>query len=213
MPIDAIKGGTLGTFNVGLAAAIPMINPLAAQLDAMIGFALGPLQADLAAQFNAAVALQATLTLQIGDPTAGLQLAIAALAQLQAALTAALTLPSINMSLSAELSASAALAASLSIKIGGIKLLIEAALAIKIPAIELAANMAANLTAGPFYIVTFSGDSLATTGGLIAAEFAGGLDDGVTTPILPTQEVFGVLLVSSVPSASAALSAIIMAPP
>ena len=211
MPLDPEHGGTLGQFNIGLAAAIPIINPLSAQLDALIGFGLGPLQADLAAQFNASVALQATLTLQVSDPTASLQLAIAALAQLQAALVAALTLPSINMSLSAELGASVALAAALAIKLGGIKVLIEAALSVKIAAIELAARMAAALGAGPVYIVTFHGDPLSVTGGSIAAKFSTGLSDGSVTPLLPGDVVDGVILVTKDPSASAALSAIISA--
>jgi hypothetical protein len=213
MPLEPEQGGTLGEFNVALAAAIPLLNPLAAQLDAMLAFALGPLQADLAAQFNASLALQASLSLQISDPLAALKAALAAIAQLQASLTAALTLPPMTMSIGAELSASAALAASLSLKLGGIKLLIEAALAVKIPAVQFAAQFAASLGAGPVYIVPFEGSTLAATGTELSAKFAGGLGpDGSVPKLEPSETVFGLVLVTSTPSAYAAMRAIINAP-
>jgi len=191
MPAQEELAGSLGNINVAASAAVAILFPLSAQLDGLLSFALGPLQADLAAQFNAAIAGQATLTLQIGDPTAALQLAIAAIAQLQAALQAALSLPPVNLSLSAELTATAALVASLSIKLGLIDLLIKAALQIKLGAVKFAGDLEAALGANAV-LATFSGSSLAVAGTDVKALFDAGL-----TGIPPTSSpVSGIIVVA-----------------
>ena len=208
MALTLVTSGTLGEINVGLAAALGFLNPLGAQLDALIGLALGPLTFDLQVRLNAALALQATLSLQIGlNPLVNIQLALQAVAQLQAALQAALTLPPITLSLGAELSAAAGLAGALSARLGGLEVLIQAALAVKIPAAKLAAQLAAQLSAGPAFLHTFSGDTLATTGGQISSEFAAGLVDGSNT-IDPGDSVFGVLITTKSPTVAAGLTAI-----
>ena len=105
MALGTPVGASLITFNVGLAAAVPVLGLLGAQIDALLSIGLGPFMAEISASFNASIALQATLNLQIsGGAVFALQAAISALAQLQAALSAALTLPAISLSLSAELS-------------------------------------------------------------------------------------------------------------
>lgn len=223
MALSTPTGGSLGSFNVGLSAALALIYPLgisweglAAQIDALLAIGLGPFMAELSLQFNAALALQATLTLQIGDPTFALQLAISALAQLQAALVAALSLPSIEIGLSAELSASVALAAALSARLGLIKIAIEIALKIKIAGIKLlldtlkaAADIQANLVLPGAWAFSFEdggGEDLQTLGNQIQALFAGGIggdiDPGDTG-------VYGIVLMTKLPAVQAALSAII----
>jgi hypothetical protein len=223
MAVSTPSGGSLGSFNVGLAAALGLIYPLgisfeglAAQIDALLSIGLGPFQAELSLQFNAALAAQATLTLQIGDPTAALQLALSALAQLQAALTAALAFPPINISISAELSAAVALGAALAARLGLIKIAIEFALKIKLAGLKLlldtlnaAAALEAQIALPGAYAFDFDDDGgtddLATIGGQIQTLFNGGVGT-----IAPTDMgVYGIVLMTKVPAVQAALSAII----
>jgi hypothetical protein len=189
MPTNIVISGTLGDINVAAAFAGSLLFPLSAQLDGLLTFALGPLQADLAAQFNATLAAQATLTLQIGDPTAALQLALSALAQLQAALQAALQLPPVNLSLSAELTASAALIATLKAKLGLIDVLIKAALQIKASSLKFGGELQAALGASAV-LVTFSGTTLAVAGDDIKTLF----DAGV--PPIGPGSVSGIIIVA-----------------
>jgi hypothetical protein len=215
MAITGSTDGSLGSFNVGLAVAIGLINPLSAQLDALLSIGLGPFMADLAVSFNASLALNATLSLQIGNPLAALQLAISALAQLQAALSAALSLPPIQISLSAEIGASAALAAALSARIGLLKIAIQIALEIKIGAVKAAAEAAASLALPGVVAISFEGGTLAENGTKIATILGGGsvADPGgpyALTGLPPTAVVaYGVLLACSEPSVGAALKGII----
>jgi len=200
------NAGTLGSLNVGLSAALGFLYPLGAQIDLLIGLGLGPYEFDLALQFDASLALQATFGLQIGDPLVALQLAIQAVAQLQASLQAALTLPPITLSLSAELGASVALAGALSAKLGGLKLLIEAALNVKIPAMKLAADLTASLSAGPAFLLSFTG-GLGAVGGEINTDFGSGLTHG-SNNISPGDDVLGIILVTKNPTAKTAISAL-----
>lgn len=211
MSIIAASSGTLGSFNVGLAVAAGLLVPLSAQLDALISIGIGPFQIELSLQFSATLAANATLTLQIGDPTAALQLAISALAQLQAALSAALSLPTISLSLSAELGAGVALAGALSARLGILSIAIEIALQIKLGALAAAADLQASLTAPGIAAVAFAGEDFATNGAKIASLFGGSTVDGFTlTGVAPGDTVaYGVILAATLPSAGAALSAII----
>ena len=174
MPTQVVVAGTLGDINVAASIAGTLLFPLSAQLDGLLTFALGPLQADLMAQFNATLAAQATLTLQIGDPLAALKLALAAIAQLQAALQAAISLPPVNLSISAELTAAAALVASLKVKLGLIDLLIKAALKVKLEALKFAGDLQAKLGASAV-LATFSGTTLSVAGDDIKTLFDGGV--------------------------------------
>ena len=215
--IDHIKGATLIDFNVGCAGAVLLLNPMAAQIDALLALGLGPFQTALAAQFNAALSAQATLSLQISLGDIGLlvalQASIRALVALQASMALGLPIPS--LSLGAELGASVALMATLQVLLGGVRLLIEAALAVKIPAIRAAAALAAALSAGPFFGISFGmtlpQSTLAAQGAEFASLFATGLVDG-TNVIDPGDPVFGVMLICKVPTLQTALQAIITVP-
>lgn len=211
MAVVALASATLGDFNVALVAAAGLIVPLSAQIDALLSVGLGPFQADLAVQFNAALAATATLSLQIGDPTAALQLAIGALAQLQAALQAALSLPPINLSLGAELSASAALVGALSARLGLLSLAIQAAIQIKLGALNAIASIEANFSAGPVVGIAIAGDSWTANGAKINSLFNGNTVDGFAiSGLVPSSTIEGgVLLMCGSASAAAALSAII----
>jgi hypothetical protein len=217
--VDEIFTGPSADINVGAAAAVAFLNPLGAQLDAMIAFALGPLQLDISAQLDAAIALQVNLALQISGPSINLTAALEAIAQLQAALSLGLTLPSI--SLSAELGASASLSAALTAKLGGLNLLIQAAINLKIPAIRAAAELQAALNAGPFVVLAFdgldvisppsAGMTLQQVGSKVDTLFSGTIGTGDT--IGPGEKVSGVIIVTKGASAFASLSAIIKVEP
>lgn len=213
MAVDLVTSATLGELNVGLAAAVGFLNPLSAQIDALISLGIGPFEFGLAAQFNAAVAAQASISLQIGDPLAALQAAISALAALQAALSAALSLPPITIGLSAELGASAALATTLSAQLGELSIVVSAAIAIKIPAVKLAAELAASLSAGPVFLHQFTGDTLSGTMTEI-----GGFSSGMSDPgnpgndILSGEQVSGFLFTTKNPTAFIALQAVFSTP-
>jgi len=217
---DAYRAISLLEFNVGAAASVALLNPLAAQLDAMIALGLGPFQLSLSAQFNAALAASASLalTLSVGDFAliANLKAAISALAQLQAALAAslALGLPPVSLGLSAQLTLTASLAATLQVRLGAIQLLIKAALRVKIPAVKLAAQLSASLAVGPFFAVSFSGTTLSDVSSWLASEVVGGgLNADSHTLPSAQPDVFGVLLFGPNPSFSTSFSAIISVPP
>lgn len=211
MAIYALRIGTLGDFNVALVAAAGLVVPLSAQLDALLAAGLGPFQAELQAQFNAALAAQATLALEITDPLAALKAALAALAQLQAALSAALTLPPINLSLSAELGATAALIGALSARLGLLRVAIEAALRIKLGALQAVAGIQANLSVGPIIAIAITGESWAANASKLASLLNGGTVDGYSIPGHNPAETAagGVLLLTGDASAANALGAII----
>lgn len=207
MPLGPVRSGTLGSFNVGLATSVGFLTPLGAQVDALISAGLGPFQADLSSRLNAAAAASASIGIQFGNPFAGIQAVLAALVNIQAALAAALAFPLPSVQLGARLGAMAALQGTLAVQLGGLQLAIAQAVQVKIPALRAAAELAASLGAGPAFAFTFTG-LLAVEGVNIATLFSTGLVDGSNT-ILPTQDVSGVVLVASVPSVQAALSAII----
>jgi hypothetical protein len=212
MPVTITEelGGTIGDLNVALAGALGFLYPLGAQIDAMIALGLGPLEFDLALQFDAALAAQATLSLQIGNPLVALELAIAALAQLQAALQAALALPPITLSIGAELSAAAALSGALAAKLGGLKATIAVALAVKIPAMQLAGQFMAALSLGDIILESFTGGTLAETGAALGGHWSSAISatTPVPTTINPGDAVQGIILVTAAPSAYAGLELI-----
>jgi len=208
MPLSQEKSASLGQFNVGLAVALGFLNPLAIRLDALIAVGIGPFEALLAAQLNASLAAQATLAVQF-DPTANLRVLANALVQLQVALEAALAVD-VSVGIQAELNVVSDLAITLQIQLGGLQLAIEAVLAIKIPALALAAELQAKLSATVFGF-SFEDDSLATTGGQIASLFSSGLVDG-SNSIGPGDPVGGVVLLGSAAFAIDAIFAIITIP-
>lgn len=199
----------LGVINVGLNGAVTAIVPLLAQFDFMVTgpFGLGALIADLSAQLNAALAAQISLGLHIINPFAALKAQLLAILQIQASIAAtiALGLPAVSASLSVSLSGSIAIGAVLAIRVGGLHLLIKAALAVKLPVVNLLANF--NLSAGPFVLLSigFAGPSTLFSSGneykALTTAALGGINPG--------DQVWGVVMLTKVPSASVALSGII----
>jgi hypothetical protein len=215
MSVAYIGEFPLGAINVGLTAQIGLLVPLLAQFDLMLtgSFGLGALAADLSAQLSAAIGVQAQVTLQISDPFAALEALIAAFVQIQAQVSLILTLglPNIAAQLAATLSASLSISAGLSLNVSGVGLLIEAALAVKLPAINLLAELQEALTAGPFVLLAVGYDSFTTledSGFDYQALTTGPI--GSPTAIYPTDQVYGVMILTKSPSASASLSAILL---
>lgn len=211
MALSTVGSFTLGQINIGLLAGLGLLNPLIAQFDLFLTgqFGLGPFLFDVQVQFNAAISAVLQLGINLSNPFVAIQALIMAFAQLQAALAAALSfgLPTVALQISGQIAAVAALTGALAVKLGGIKALLAAGLSVKIPVVQFIAQISAALSAGPAYLLTFSGSSLAVTGAQIGAQFAVGL--GPSDPILPTQIVDGVLIVTKDPAVFAALGAIL----
>lgn len=208
-PVE-ITGGTVGQVNFAAAAAAGALLPLCAELDAFLGLQIGPLTASLQAQFSAALDFSLNAGLAITSPTLSVTLVLQALAQLQASLQASLALPSIALSLDAGVSASIALAAALEVRLGLLNASISALLALKMGAVELAAQMAGSLSAGPIVLLEF-GETVPTTlaqnGVDIAAKFASGLSLG--GGVSPTDVTLGYILVTKAPAAKVGLDFIL----
>ena len=211
--VTYLTGGTLGNVNVGLSAMLPLLNPLLAQFDAVLfgSFGLGSFQADLQAQYTAALAAQAKLSIQIQDPRAALVLALQATYQIQAALAASLQLPSVQ--LTGQLTATLALIATLELKLGGIKALIKLALQLKIPLIKLLGMLQGALDAGPVGAWSLDG-SCHDVGTDLAALMQQGVGaPPLPSPIAPTDQVWGILILTKVPAAKAGLNVLFGTPP
>lgn len=198
MTVHLVGSFPIGGVNIAAQGAVGLIGPLIAELDLMLAFGLGPIEADLAIQLNAALTAQIQLT---NNPLAAIQAVLSA----AASISASFALPGI----SANISANASIAAALSLKLGGLQAIIAAALAVKIPAVDFLAALAANLSAGPVVVASWGfadpPATLATTGVQIQSLFTAGLPG-----ILPFEPVYGVLITTKVPSASAALSATLL---
>lgn len=207
------KSGTLGKFNVALAASAGLLLPVGLQIDALIAAGIGPFQVNLGVQLQTALAASAGISIQLADPFAGLRRILAALANLQAAILAALAFPPLpSVQLNARLSAMAALSGTLGVQLGALNLAIEVALRLKLAALKLAAQIAESINAGPVFFIDFGGP-LAQVAAEISALLAGGLVDSTVSPpnvILPGQQTYGLLLIGDV-SIQGALSAIIKA--
>lgn len=211
MAVATLGSYTLGQVNIGLAVGIGLMNPLLLQLDLFLTgqFGLGPFLADIQVQFNAAIAATLQLSIGISNPLAALEALLAAFAQLQASIAVALSfpLPVLSIQASAQLSAVAALGATLSLKIGGIKALISAGLAVKIPALQFVAQVSAALSAGPVHLLSFTGDTLLNSGAQIQSQFAAGL--GPADPIASGDLVDGIIIVTKDPIVFQALGVIL----
>ena len=199
--IDEIAGGTLGSINIGAATANIFLPSLSAQIDASIASGLGPAKFDASAQLNAALAAQATFTISALNPLDYIRQSLAAVVQLQASLTAALALPPLQISLSAELAATAALAGSLTAKLGILEGLISAALSVKNPAVKFSDGLGTALGVGPALLLAFDGISdgttLASIGSLIQTKFASPISFAGNT-INPGDFAGGVIIVTKV---------------
>lgn len=206
----AVFAGTLVDINVAAAGSLTILNPLLAQIDFTLfgSLGLGALQANLQAQLSAALQASLDIGLGISNPYAGFAAALAGIAVLQATITLALsgTIPAVSLDIGASLSAMAAFAATLGVQIGGIEALIQAGIAVKIPAVSFAGSLAAALSAGPIFVLSWDGIPLSQAGANINADFSTGLSLGPNN-ILPSDTVYGLLLVTKAPSAWAAIQA------
>jgi len=206
-----VFAGTLFDINVGASAAIGFLNPLLANIDfAIFGtLGIGSLQADLQAQLS--VALKASLDIGIGisNPFEGFTMALAGIAALQAQISLALSgsIPTFSIEVGAQLSVLSSFSALLSLQIGGLEAIIQAALAVKIPAMSFVAQLTASLSAGPLYVISFDNTPLAAVGASIAHDFGLGLFKPPTAPINSWEPVSGIVIVTKDPTAWAALQA------
>jgi hypothetical protein len=92
--------------------------------------------------------------LNLSNPFIGFSLALSAIATLQAQIALALSGQiSFSLDASLQLSANASFSAALSARLGGLELVIQAAIALKIPAIEFLARL--NLSAGPLLVASW----------------------------------------------------------
>jgi hypothetical protein len=186
--------------------------PLTAQLDVMLfgAFGLGSVSADLALTFNASIDASLQIALNIQNPLVNIQLLLSAIANVQASLSAAFSIPQVpTAQLAAQISANAAFQGAIGAKLSGIQAVISAALAVKLPAIDFLASLTANLSAGPVVVASWGfanpPDTLVNTGAQIDALFSGGVGG-----IAANDTVYGVLVLTKSPSASAAISATLL---
>jgi hypothetical protein len=194
-----------------LLAGVGLLNPLLLQLDLFLTgqFGLGPFLADIQVQFAAAISAQLQMSLSLSDPLAAIRATLAAFASLQASLAVALSLglPTVSLQIGAQIAAMASLSGTLALKVGGIKALLAAGLAVKIPALRFVAQISAAMSAGPVALLSFTGDTLAFTGGEISALFAAGI--GGSHPIPAGAPVSGVIILTEDPAVFAALGVIL----
>jgi hypothetical protein len=183
-----IASGGLGSLNIGAALAASAIIPLIAEIDLAITF-IGGLKADFVAQFNAAVSFQINFSNPLLTLSAGISAALQVIAGLQAAL--AIGIPP----LSVQISASIAIAAAASLKIGLLNIAIDLALGVVGVGVNFLANLQASLSAGPASIYGWSAISMATLQGQIAGH------NFTADGFAPASTVYGVLLMTAAPSA------------
>lgn len=208
MSVVLVGSYPLGDINVAASGAVVALAPLLVEVDLMLtgSFGLGSLLVDLSAQLNAALAAQVSLSLQVSNPFASLKAQLAALLQIQASIQATLSLglPAVSVTIGANIAAAAAISATLTARVGGIRALIEAALAVKIPVVNLLGQLTAALSVGPVELLSFGFDapnSLADVGAGLSSRFAAGLPG-----VAPGDNVQGVVLLTKSPSAAAAMS-------
>jgi hypothetical protein len=207
MALQELGSYTLGGINIGLAVGIGLMNPLLLQLDLMLTgqFGLGPMLLDIQLQFSAAISAVLQMSIGISDPLSALRALIMAVAQLQASLAVALSfgLPTVSLQIGAQIAAMAALSGSLALKLGGIKALLALGLEVKIPVVKFVGQISGALNAGPAHLLSFTGTTLAVAGAEISAQFASGL--GPDDPLLPTDLVDGIIIVTKDPAVFQAL--------
>jgi hypothetical protein len=207
MSVALVGSFTLGEVNVAAAGALAVLNPLLGEFDLAVTLGLGGAIGDLSAQLSAALSVQAQVALQVSNPIAALEASLQAAVRLVAEISAslALGLPTIAI----QASASVSIAAALTAKLGGLQLLIDAALAVKFPAVNLAASLAAHLSAGPVILLSIGAvgpDTLASAGTALGALFHAGVGG-----VQPADSVYGVVLLTKAPSVWASLQATIRA--
>ena len=214
--VETVLVGSLGDVNVGLSAAVVLLQPLAIQIDAALALFLAPLEAELALALSVAVEIQVALSLGISlSLAAQLDLAVSLVASLSAAISAG---ASIGISVAIELSAAIELAAALSVRLGALTVLVEAMIAIKIPAMRAAAELAAALSGPDIAVLAWNGTdpadplTLSGAGTLIKNIFDAGITLGPVNGPQPADNTLGVIIVGSAPSLSASFGVIFADP-
>ena len=211
MSFHVVGSLPLGGINIAANASVAILGSLTAELDLMLfgSFGLGTFGAQLSLLFDAHVSAALSIGLQFTNPLEAIELTLSALVNIQASLSAALNLPIPSIQVSAQLSANASITAALGLQLGGIQLLIAAALAVKLPAIDFLASLTASLAAGPVVVASWgfadAPDLMINTGSEIFTAFSSGFGG-----LLPTDHVSGVMLITKTPSASVAISSILL---
>ena len=205
-----VFGGPIGGINIGLFAAVGLLNPLLFQLDLSLfgSLGIGALQANLSAQLSAALSASIDISIGISNPLAGFMLALAACASLAAELSLAISIGLPVLEASVQLSATAALAANLSLQIGRLELLIQAALAIKLPAVAFLAGL--DLSAGPLLVASWENIPLSSAGAMLHSDMSDGMSYGPNT-IAAHELTYGVMIFTKSPTAWVGLKATLMA--
>lgn len=211
MPLHVVGSFPLGSINIAADLAVTVTAPVLAQLDLMLfgPFGLGGTAADLALTFNASIDASLQISLGLKNPAQVIQNTLAQLAQIQSALTAAANISVPTIQISAQLAANIATQAAVGVKLAGVQAQIAAALAVKSPVVDLISSLSASLSAGPIVVASWgyaaAPDFLVNIGAEIDTAFSSGIGG-----ILPTDTVYGVLLVTKDVSASAAISATLL---
>jgi len=208
--VETVLIGSLGDANVAAAAAVALLNPLGIQLDAAIAFFLGPLQAELALALSVAIDIQIALDL-------GISISLAAQLDAAIALVASLS-AGIGISASASISADASIAAALSLRLGLLNVLLEAMIAVKIPAMRAAAEFAAALSGPDIAVLVWNGTdpaaplTLSDAGAQIKNMFDAGITLGPLNGPQAADNTLGVIIVGSAPSLGASFGVIFADP-
>ena len=211
-----VFAGSLLDINIAAAGSLTVLAPLLSGIDlSLFGpLGIGAIQANLQAQLNATLSASVSINLGLLNPLAGFESALASILQLEASILSALSLgaiPAISVEVTTQLSAMAAFAASLDLQIGGLLALIQALLNAKIPAVSFAGSLAASLSAGDAFLISFENVPMATVGANIAGSFSTTLTPPGGAPpfILPTDPVYGIVIVTKLPSTWTAIQAIL----
>ncbi len=194
----------LGGINIAAGAMVQLLPGLIGQVDAMLfgSLGLGALELDMSLQFNAA--LQANIA--FSNPFDAINAALQALLTLQGSITALVSggIPALNLNLVVNVGANVGLMGFLGAKLGGLQLLIAATINAKLPVVDLLAglNVGASCVLGSFGFTT--PDSLSSAGASMNSYFQTGFEG-----ILPSDQVYGVVILTKSPSASVALAGMI----
>lgn len=207
-----IFAGPVGGVNAAASASLNILGPLLAQIDFSLfgSLGIGTLKANLQAQLSASLKASLDLGIGISNPFAGFQAALGGIAALQAQISLALSgaIPAVSIEANAQLSALASFSGLLAVQIGGLEALIQASLAVKIPAVEFMAGL--NLSAGPIMAVAWTDTPLNVVGAALNNDFSTGLSFGPSS-IAPGDSTYGILLLTKSPSAFLSLQATLLA--
>jgi len=191
-PFNKIVGPVPVATVVGVGAVAQLlIPPVLAQLMALIqgAFGLGLLKADLLARLNAALQFNVSIT----NPLLQLQMTVTALLALLAELQAQLAIgvPKVQLTASAQLT----LIAEIQAKLGGINLLIDAALGVRIPVLDFLAQLEAAFSLGNVVLYAWSAQTMPQALAQMNSYDFPGDSFGPATP------TYGVLFVTATPGA------------